>query len=117
MKYIYVLNQDGQPLMPTKRLGMVRHWLKNGEAHWYKNRRDTIQFNRKTTNYTQETIEGCDLGNHLGISVIANNQELYSSESYCNGNQTHKKMQQRKMYRRTRRNRLRHRKQRFNKIT
>ena len=114
MKFIYVINQDGQPLMPTRRLGMVRHWLKNGEAHWYKNRRDTIKFDRKTTNYTQETIEGCDLGNHLGISVIANNQELYSSESYCNGNETHKKMQKRKMYRRTRRSRLRYRKDRFN---
>lgn len=79
-----------------------------------KNRRDTIQFNRKTTDYTQETVLGCDLGDHLGISVIANNQEIYSGESYCNGNETHQKMQKRKMYRRTRRNRLRHRQARFN---
>lgn len=113
-KYIYVLTEEGKPLMPTKRLGMVRRWLKNGEAHWYKNSRDTIQFDRKTTDYTQETVEGCDLGDHLGISVVANGQELYSSESYCNGNQTHKKMQSRKEYRRTRRGRLRHRKARFN---
>lgn len=113
-KYIYVLDEDGKPLMPTKRLGMVRRWLKSGEAHWYKNSRDTIQFDRKTTDYTQETVEGCDLGDHLGISVIANGQELYSSESHCNGNQTHKLMQSRKEYRRTRRGRLRHRKARFN---
>ena len=114
MKYIYVLDENGKPLMPTKRLGMVRRWLKSGEAHWYKNRRDTIQFNRKTADYTQETVLGCDLGDHLGISVIANNQEIYSGESYCNGNETHQKMQKRKMYRRTRRNRLRHRQARFN---
>lgn len=113
-KYIYVLDEEGKPLMPTKRLGMVRRWLKSGEAHWYKNSRDMIQFDRKTTNYTQETVEGCDLGDHLGVSVVANGQELYSSESYCNGNQTHKKMQSRKEYRRTRRGRLRHRKARFN---
>lgn len=112
-KYIYVLDENGKPLMPTKRLGMVRHWLKNGEAHWCKNSRNTIQFDRKTTNYTQKTVEGCDLGDHLGVSVIANGQELYSSESYCNGNQTHKLMQSRKEYRRTRRGRLRHRKARF----
>lgn len=113
-KYIYVLDEEGKPLMPTKRLGMVRRWLKSGEAHWYKNSRDIIQFDRKTTDYTQEAVEGCDLGDHLGISVVANGRELYSSESYCNGNQTHKKMQSRKEYRRTRRGRLRHRKARFN---
>lgn len=46
IKLIYVLNSDGQPLMPTKRLGMVRYWLKNRQAHWYKNSRTIIQFNR-----------------------------------------------------------------------
>ena len=113
MKYIYVISEEGKPLMPTKRLGMVRRWLKNGEAHWYENRRDAIQFDRPTGNQTQEVVEGCDLGDHLGISVITNNKEVYSSESYCNGNQTHIKMQKHKMYRRQRRNRLRHRKERF----
>ena len=28
MKYIYVLDKNGKPLMPTKRLGMVRPGLK-----------------------------------------------------------------------------------------
>lgn len=114
MKYIYVINTEGKPLMPTKRLGMVRRWLKDGQAHWYKNRRDTIQFDRPTGKQTQKVVEGCDLGDHLGISVITNNKEVYSGESYCNGNQTHIKMQKRKMYRRKRRNRLRYRKIRFN---
>lgn len=113
MECIYVINQDGKPLMPTKRLGMVSRWLKSGQAHWYKNRRDTIQFDRKTTDYIQEVVQGCDLGDHLGMSVITNNQEVYASESYCNGKQTHKLMQKRKEMRRTRRNRLRHRKPRF----
>ena len=113
MKCIYVINQDGKPLMPTKRLGMVSRWLKSGQAHWYKNRRDTIQFDRKTTDYVQEVIQGCDLGDHLGVSVIANNQEVYASESYCNGKQTHKLMQKRRELRCQRRNRLRHRKPRF----
>lgn len=30
--YIYVVNSNGTPLMPTSRLGMVRHWLKTGQA-------------------------------------------------------------------------------------
>ena len=114
IKFIYVLNSDGQPLMPTKRLGMVRYWLKTKQAHWYKNSRTIIQFSRPTENHLQNIIQGCDLGNHLGISVITNKQEVYSSESYCNGNDTHKRMQKRKMYRQTRRNRLRHRVERFN---
>ena len=29
---IGVISKDGQPLMPTKRYGKVRHMLKNGEA-------------------------------------------------------------------------------------
>lgn len=114
IKFIYVLNSDGQPLMPTKRLGMVRYWLKTKQAHWYKNSRTIIQFNRPTENHLQNMTQGCDLGDHLGISVITNKQEVYSSESHCNGNNTHKLMQKRKMYRQTRRNRLRHRITRFN---
>ena len=114
IKFIYVLNSDGQPLMPTKRLGMVRYWLKTKQAHWYKNSRTIIQFNRPTENHLQNMTQGCDLGDHLGISVITNKQEVYSSESHCNGNNTHKLMQKRKMYRQTRRNRLRHRVKRFN---
>ena len=66
-KIIYVLNANGEPLMPTHRLGMVRHWLNSNEAHWYGNRRDTIQFDRSVGNKTQKCIEGVDLGNHLGI--------------------------------------------------
>ena len=33
IKYIYVLDDsNGKPLMPTKRLGMVRRWLQSGQA-------------------------------------------------------------------------------------
>ena len=110
---IYVLDSNGKPLMPTKRLGMVRRWLKSGQAHWYKNSRNIIQFDRPTTHHLQKITQGCDLGDHLGISVIANNQEIYSSESYCDGKQVHKRMQKRKIYRRNRRNCLRYRALRF----
>ena len=113
IKYIYVLDDSGKPLMPTKRLGMVRRWLTSGQAHWYKNSRNTIQFDRPTEQHLQKVTQGCDLGDHLGISVITNKREVYSSESYCDGNQVHKRMQARKMYRSTRRNHLRHRAPRF----
>ena len=31
-KYVYVLDMNGNPLMPTKRFGKVRHMLKDGLA-------------------------------------------------------------------------------------
>lgn len=116
LKIIYVLNANGEPLMPTHRLGMVRHWLNGNEAHWYGNRRDTIQFDRPVGNKTQECIEGVDLGNHLGLSVVCptTNQELYSSVSHRDYQGEVKRNTKRREQRRSRRNRLRHRKARFN---
>ena len=29
---VYVLSENGQPLMPTKRYGKIRHLLKDGKA-------------------------------------------------------------------------------------
>lgn len=114
-KIIYVLNADGEPLMPTHRLGMVRHWLNGHEAHWCGNRRDTIQFDRPVANNTQECIEGVDLGHHLGLSVVCptTNQELYRSVSHRDYQSEVKRNIKRREQRRSRRNRLRHRKVRF----
>ena len=115
-KIVYILNADGEPLMPTHRLGMVRHWLNSHEAHWYGNRRDTIQFDRSVGNKTQKCIEGVDLGNHLGISVVCTttNQELYSGISQRDYQGEVKRNVKRREQRCSRRNRLRHRKARFN---
>ena len=115
-KIIYVLNANGEPLMPTHRLGMVRHWLNGHEAHWCGNRRDTIQFDRPVENNTQLCIEGVDLGNHLGLSVVCptTNREIYSSVSHRDYQGEVKRNTKRREQRRSRRNRLRHRKARFN---
>lgn len=114
-KIIYVLNADGEPLMPTHRLGMVRHWLSGHEAHWYGNRRDTIQFDRPVENNTQPCIEGVDLGHHLGIAVVCptTNQALYRSVSHRDYQGEVKRNVKRHEQRRSRRIRLRHRKVRF----
>ena len=32
MQLVYVLNKGGLPLMPTRKLGKVRHLLKDGKA-------------------------------------------------------------------------------------
>ena len=114
-KIIYVLNADGEPLMPTHRLGMVRHWLNRHEAHWYGNSRDTIQFDRPVKSNTQQCIEGVDLGNYLGIAVVCpvTNQELYRGISHRDYQSEVKRNIKRREQRRSRRNRLRYRKARF----
>lgn len=116
IKQIYVLNANGEPLMPTQRLGKVRHWLQSGQAHWYGNRRNTIQFVRPVGSITQDCVEGIDAGMHLGISVVcpSTNQELYAGLSQRDYKQEVQRNKARLMYRRARRNRLRHRKARFN---
>ena len=45
IKYIYVLDDSGKPLMPTKRLGMVRRWLQSGQAFPLSSKKRTTQPN------------------------------------------------------------------------
>ena len=109
--YIYVVDSNGIPLMPTSRLGMVRRWLKTGQAKWFGNSRNTIQFVRPVTTNTQKLILGVDAGFHLGLSVVGNNREYYVSESLRKSEKD--RITSRRELRRTRRNRLRYRQARF----
>ena len=110
-QYIYVVDANGKPVMPTSRLGMVRRWLKSGQAIWFGNSRKIIQFVRPITTYTQNLTLGVDAGFHLGMSVVGNHREYYSLESIRKSEKD--KLTTRRELRRTRRNRLRHRKARF----
>ena len=110
--YIYVVDPNGIPLMPTPRLGMVRRWLKTGQARWFGNSRNTIQFVRPVTTNTQDLTLGVDAGFHLGLSVVGNNREYYASESLKKSEKD--RITSRRELRRTRRNRLRYRQARFN---
>ena len=111
VQYIYVVDSNGKPVMPTSRLGMVRRWLKSGEAIWYGNSRQTIQFVRSITTYTQKLTLGVDAGFHLGLSVVGNYREYYSGESYRKSEKN--KLTARREMRHSRRNRLRYRQVRF----
>ena len=108
---IYVVDANGRPVMPTSRLGMVRRWLKSGQAIWFGNSRKIIQFVRPITTYTQNLTLGVDAGFHLGMSVVGNHREYYSSESIRKSEKD--KLTTRRELRRTRRNRLRYRQARF----
>ena len=110
--YIYVVDSNGTPLMPTSRLGMVRRWLKTGQARWFGNSRKIIQFVRPVTTNTQNLTLGVDAGFHLGLSVVGNQREYYASESLRKSEKD--RITSRRELRRTRRNRLRYRQARFN---
>ena len=67
---VYVLNKDGQPLMPTSRCGKVRRLLKDGQAKVIKRCPFTIQLLYSLTNYTQDITLGVDSGSkHIGLSA------------------------------------------------
>ncbi|MFD3388976.1 RNA-guided endonuclease IscB [Ligilactobacillus salivarius] len=109
--YIYVVDSNGTPLMPTSRLGMVRRWLKTGQARWFGNSRKTIQFVRPVTTNTQELTLEVDAGFHLGLSVVGNQREYYAAESLRKSEKD--RITTRRELRRSRRNRLRYRQARF----
>ena len=67
---VYVLNRDGEPLMPTDRHGKVRRLLKEEKAKVVRREPFTIQLLYETTNYTQDITLGVDAGSqHIGLSA------------------------------------------------
>ena len=110
---VYVLNSKGQPLMSTKRHGKVKHLLKENKAKVVKAQPFTIQLLYETTSYTQPITLGIDSGyEHIGFSAITEKDELLSGELNLLKGQVLRNYE-RLSYRRTRRNRLRYRKPRF----
>ena len=110
---VYVINKEGQALMPTKRFGKVRRLLKNGLAHVVCRIPFTIQLDYETTDFVQPISLGVDAGSkHIGISATTSRKELYAADVELR-NDIVDKLSTRREQRRTRRNRLRYRKARF----
>ena len=113
MQVVCVLNKDGLPLMPTHKLGKVRHLLKDGKAKVIKRSPFTIQLNYNCDNYTQPITLGVDAGSkHIGLSASTENEELYCSDVELR-NDVVDLLSTRRQNRRTRRNHLRYRQPRF----
>lgn len=110
---VYVISKNGERLMPTTRLGRVRHLLKEGKAHIVGRKPFTIQLDYESTAYIQD-IELCvDTGaQHIGVSVKSKTQEYDSIQFDLLPDEKEHHDDCRK-YRRTRRNRRRYRKARF----
>lgn len=78
---VYILSQDGQPLMPTSRHGKVKHLLKDGKAKVIRRCPFTIQLLYRSTDYTQRVSLGIDAGSkHVGISATTAAKVLYEAE-------------------------------------
>ena len=114
MEYVYVLDRNGSPLMPTNRCGKVRQLLKNREAKVVRKEPFTIQLLKETTNNTQPISLGVDTGaSHIGVAAVGNSKTYYKTEVAVR-NDIKTKMDSKRSYRRNRRSRkTRYRKPRF----
>ena len=112
---VYVLNQNGQPLMPTVCFGKVRRLLRDKKAKIVRCCPFTIKLlYEPETNVVQECYCGVDTGSkYVGVAVVGNDRVLYQSQTVLRTN-IKKKMEQRRMFRKNRRSRkTRYRKPRF----
>lgn len=101
-------------MMPTTRHGKVRRLLKDKKAVVVNLCPFTIKLTYVTSDYKQEVVLGVDAGTkHVGLSATTKSKELYSSEVILR-NDIVDLLSTRRELRRTRRNRLRYRKSRFN---
>ena len=112
---VYVISQNGQPLMPTENHAKVRILLKNKKAKVIKRCPFTIQLTYDSTNYTQDITLGVDSGSkHIGLSATTRSKVLFESDVELR-NDIVNLLSTRRQNRRTRRNRkTRYRKPRFN---
>ena len=110
---VFVLSKTNKKLMPTSEY-KARKLLKCGKAIIYKYRPFTIKLTERVDGYIQSVEYCCDTGyQHIGISIKSESCEYVNEQRDLLKDETEKHNDCRK-YRRTRRNRLRYRKARWN---
>jgi len=112
--FVYVQDKTGKPLMPTRRLGRVRRWLKAGRAQVVRREPFTVRLLDRTSGYIQPLQAGIDLGTaHVGVSVVSGKQEMFAAEFKLRTDIS-RLLTERRMFRRSRRSRkMRYRAPRF----
>ena len=111
---IYVLHQDGTPLMPT-RPAKARHLLEAGKAVVVQRDPFTIQLTVPSGKHVQPVTVGVDPGAKVvGVAAIGDGRVLYQGEVILRDD-IRRRMDRRRAYRRSRRSRkCRYRAPRFN---
>ena len=104
---VYVLNNLGNPLMPTNRYAKIRILLKKSMARVVNTKPFTVQLLYNTENSVQPISLGIDSGYlNIGFSAITESKELISGEvKLLKGIKD--RLKEKAMYRKQRRNRLR----------
>ena len=112
---VYVLDINGQPLMPTERYGKVRRMLKSGKAKVVKRCPFVIQLSyTASTREIQRISLGVDAGSkHIGISATTESKVLYESEVELRSDIPELLSARREMRSARRNRKTRHRKPRF----
>ena len=112
---VYVISQNGQPLMPTNRCGHIRWLLKTKQAKVIKRCPFTIQLLIRSTEYTQPIQLGVDAGSkHIGLSATTKHKVLYEADVELRTNIVNLLSVRREMRRARRHRKTRYRKARFN---
>lgn len=101
MHMVYVQNKNGIPLMPTRKFGMVKHFLKEGKARVISTRPFTIRLTYEATCYTQPLYGGIDPGrSNIGVAVLNQKGEcVYSAEVETRNREIPKLMAERRAHR------------------
>lgn len=112
---VYILNKNGQPLMPTNRHGKIKHLLKSDKAKVVRRCPFTIKLLYDSTNHTQNLTLGVDTGSsEIGNAVSDDNGNIVYMSKVIVRNDITDKMTQRAKYRKNRRYRkTRYRKTRW----
>ena len=113
--FVYVLDKNGQPLMPTSRFGKVRRLLRDRKAKVVRSCPFTIRLlYEPKTKVVQEVVLGVDTGSkHVGVACVGNDKVLYQAQVELRDD-IKRKMDSRRIHRKNRRFRkTRYRKPRF----
>ena len=103
MKYVYVLDQERKPLMPTCRYGKVRRMLHSSQAKVVSTIPFTIQLTYKPkTHVLQQVVVGCDPGRtNIGLAAVREDGTcLYRAHCTSRNKEIVKLMSDRLAYRR-----------------
>lgn len=113
--FVYVLDINGQPLMPTSRFGKVRRLLNSKQAKVVRRCPFTIKLLYEPKSLVvQEVVLGQDTGSkYVGTACVANNEVLYQSHIELRIDIKSKMDSRRQARRNRRRRKTRYRKVRF----
>jgi len=110
---VYVISKEGNPIMPCS-CAKAKHLLKEGKAKVIKRSPFAIQLNFECENQVQDVTLGIDTGfEFIGFSAVSEREELIAGTLKLDG-KTKERLNDKRMYRRIKRNKLWYRKPRFN---